>query len=128
MKVFAPLLALAVCALAPPAFAADLSGTWKLTAKVETFGFVLHCQFTQAGEKLNGVCTDMSTNDAKHRPQGSHTLTSGEVVGDKVRFSYKTHFMLVPFTCTYSGVVAGDSFSGEAQAPGHKGVFTAVRL
>ena len=128
MKVVAPILVLAAVMVALPASAADMSGMWKLTAKVETFGFVLHCKFDQAGEKLTGVCTDMATNDPQHRPQGSHVLTSGVVQGDKVRFSYRTHFLLIPFTCSYSGVVTGDSFSGEAEAPGHKGVFTAVRL
>jgi len=123
-----PSLLVAAAAFAGPAAAADLTGMWKLTAKVETFGFVLHCKFDQAGEKLTGVCTDMSTNDPQHKPQGSHTLTSGAVVGDKVRFTYKTHFLLIPFTCSYSGVLSAEGISGEAEAPGHKGVFTAVRL
>lgn len=121
-------MACAASLIALPASAADLTGLWKLTAKVETFGFTLNCKFAQAGEKLTGVCTDMATNDPQHKPQGSHVLTSGEVSGDKVRFTYKTHFLLIPFTCSYSGVVTGDEFSGEAAAPGHKGTFTAVRI
>jgi hypothetical protein len=123
-----PLVILMVSGLsAAPAAAADLSGTWRLTAKVETFGFVLSCKFNQAGEKLTGVCTDLATNDPQHKPQGSHVLTSGEVVGDRVKFTYKTHFLLIPFTCTYTGKITDDGFSGEAAAPGHTGVFTAVR-
>jgi hypothetical protein len=115
-------------AIASPVSAADLTGTWKLTAKVESFGFMLNCRLTQAGEKLSGVCTDMATNDPSHKPQGSHTLTIGKVEGDKVSFSYQTHFLLIPFTASYSGVLSGDIIIGEAIAPGHKGTFTAVRL
>lgn len=118
-------LALALAgATAPPA---DVSGLWKLTAKVDGFGFVLHCRLAQAGEKITGQCTDMSTSDPQHRPQGSHVLTSGRVEGDRVSFAYRTHFLLVPFTASYSGVLSGDTITGEAAAPGHKGVFTAIR-
>lgn len=112
---------------AAPAAAGDMTGTWKVSAKVETFAFELSCKLTQTGEKLTGVCTDMATNDPQHKPQGSHKLTSGEVVGDKIHFTYKTHFLLIPFTCAYTGRISGDGFSGEAEATGHKGTFTAVR-
>ena len=123
--------ALALAALASliafPAFAADLTGTWRFSCKVETFGYELECKLVQKGEALSGVCTDLATNDPSHKPQGSHTLTTGRVDGDKVSFAYKTHFLMIPFTASYNGVAAGDRITGEAVAPGHKGGFTAVR-
>ncbi len=124
----APILALAAVGLgAAPAAAADLTGVWRFTCKVETFGFELECRFTQKGDDLSGVCRDMATNDPSHKPQGSHTLTVGHVDGDRVSFAYRTHFLLIPFTASYAGTVSGDRMSGEAIAPGHRGSFSAVR-
>jgi hypothetical protein len=129
MKPLAPALALAALAMAAavPAAATDLTGSWRLSAKVETFAFMLNCRLVQTGERLGGVCTDVATNDPQHKPQGSHPLTEGSVDGDRVSFAYKSHFLLVPFTASYSGVLAGETITGEAIAPGHKGSFTAVR-
>jgi hypothetical protein len=127
-KTFALALFAALGLGATSAAAGDMTGTWRVKAKVETFAFELSCNLIQTGEKLTGVCTDMATNDPQHKPQGSHKLTSGEVVGDRIHFTYKTHFLLIPFTCTYTGKISSDGFSGEAEAPGHKGTFTAVRV
>ena len=110
-----------------PAAAADVSGVWRLKAKVESFAFELECKLAQAGAKVTGVCTDLATNDPQHKPQGSHTLTMGKVDGDRVTIAYKTHFLLIPFTASYSGVLNGDTISGVAKAPGHDGTFVATR-
>ncbi|MFV4649076.1 hypothetical protein ACNJUT_21020, partial [Mycobacterium tuberculosis] len=63
-------LALAAVATlaATPAFAADLTGTWRLNCKIETFGFELECRLVQQDDRLSGVCTDLATNDPKHKP------------------------------------------------------------
>ena len=124
------LLALAPILLAlatGQAAAADISGVWRLKAKVETFAFELECKLAQTGSKVTGVCTDLATNDAQHKPQGSHTLTMGKVEGDRVTIAYKTHFLLIPFTASYSGLLNGDTIMGEAKAPGHNGTFVATR-
>ncbi len=128
----APALVLALFVLvagtaSPVAAATDLTGSWRLSAKVETFAFMLNCKLVQTGDRLGGICTDVATNDAQHKPQGSHALTAGTVQGDRVSFAYRTHFLLIPFTASYAGVLAGDTITGEAVAPGHKGSFTAVR-
>jgi len=127
MKLALALASVVLIAAVTPASAADLTGVWRLNCQVETFGFVLECKFSQTGQALGGVCTDLSTNDSTHKPQGSHPLVTGKVEGDKVSFAYRTHFLLIPFTAAYSGTVSGDRITGEAIAPGHKGVFTAVR-
>lgn len=122
------LLSLSIVLLATPAAAADVSGVWRLKAKVDSFAFELECKLNQlAGGKLTGVCTDLATNSAEHKPQGSHALTTGQVEGDRVSFAYKTHFLLMPFTASYSGVLEGDAIKGEARAPGYRGTFTATR-
>lgn len=122
------LLCLSLAVIATPAAAADVTGVWRLKAKVETFAFELECRLNQlAGGRLTGVCTDLATNDPEHKPQGSHTLTTGKVDGDRVSFAYRTHFLLIPFTASYSGVLEGDTIHGEARAPGHSGTFTATR-
>jgi hypothetical protein len=116
-----------IAAIAAPAAAADVSGVWRLKAHVDGFRFELECKLAQTGAQVSGVCTDLATNSAEHKPQGSHALTMGEVDGDRLTFAYRTHFLLVPFTASYSGVVSGDTITGEARAPGHNGTFVATR-
>ena len=114
--------------VAGQAVAADVSGVWRLKADVDGFKFELECKLNQLmGGKVTGVCTDLATNDPQHKPQGSHTLTMGKVEGDRVTIAYKTHFLLMPFTAAYSGVLNGDTIKGEAKAPGHTGTFSATR-
>lgn len=123
----AALSTVATLALAAPASAADLTGDWRVNGKVDTFAYVLNCRFTQAGDRLSGVCTDMETSDPEHKPQGSHALTSGSVAGDRVTFAYKTHFLAFPFTVSYSGMLTGERITGSITVPGRRGTFTATR-
>jgi len=105
----------------------DLTGSWRLDGKVESFAYTLDCRLTQNGSALSGVCTDVATSDAEHKPQGSHTLTMGKIEGDKVTFAYQTRFLAIPFNVTYSGVLNGETIRGDITVPGRRGRFTAVR-
>ena len=110
------------------ALAADpVSGAWRVAGKVAAFAFTLNCEFKPDGERLGGVCVDASTSDPNFKGGKSHTLTAGEVSGDKVRWTYRSSFLLTKFDVTFHGTRTADRMSGVVTAQGHDGAFTAVR-
>jgi hypothetical protein len=113
----------------PPAAMAQggAAGDWAVSGKVASLAFTLDCRFTQAGTALTGACVDGSTSDPKVKGGRSHPLTSGQVDGDHIRWTYQSSFLLTRFTVTYSGVRHGDAITGDIDAQGHKGAFTAHR-
>lgn len=117
-----PLLALAITLLAAPAFAqSDASGRWVIEGEVDGDELVIHCDFEQDGTALDGVCHDY-TPDGK-----AHPLTSGSVQGDTIRFTYRSRFLLIPFTAEFVGTLNGDRVSGRAGAVGRDGEFSGRR-
>jgi hypothetical protein len=127
-RLAAALSALAMIA-APVAATAQVgaAGAWSVSGKVSTLAFTLDCRFTQSGQTLGGVCVDRSTSDPKVKGGRSHTLTSGSVDGDQVRWSYQSSFLFTHFTVAYEGVRHGDAMTGSIDAQGHSGTFTAHR-
>ncbi len=119
-------VAAALAASSLPA-SAQVAGRWRVTGKVSSFAFMLNCDFKPEGHRLGGVCVDASTNSAKIKGGKSHTLTSGNVSGDKVIWTYRSSFLFTNFDVIYNGEVAGDTMSGVIDAQGHKGSFTATR-
>lgn len=123
------LLVLALFAAAP-ALAADASvaGPWRVAGAVSGFKFELRCVFQQAGERLTGACTDLSTSNPKAPPKAApHPLTAGSAAAGRVSWTYQSRFLTRKFDVTYSGSVAGNAMSGTIQAGGGSGRFTARR-
>jgi hypothetical protein len=119
---------LAATAISTAAMAqAGAAGDWAVSGKVSSLAFTLDCRFSQAGQTLTGACVDGSTSDPKVKGGRSHPLTSGQVDGDKVRWTYQSSFLLTHFTVSYDGVRHGDVITGSIDAQGHKGAFTAHR-
>jgi hypothetical protein len=108
-------------ALAMPALAADGSGLWIVNGNVDHKAFTLYCTFTQAGEKLTGVCRDNAATGK------AHPLTSGTLAGDQVAFTYQSNFLITRFDAVFEGKIAGSTMSGKATAAGRVGTFTAKR-
>lgn len=125
--VLAPVLALVAVT---PALAADgpAAGAWRVSGAVSGFKFELTCVFQQAGERLSGVCTDLSTSNPKAPPKAApHPLTGGSAAGGRVSWTYRSSFLINRFDVTYSGVMTGAMMSGTIQAGGNSGRFTARR-
>ena len=123
------ILALALLA-APPALAADgpAAGAWRVSGEVSGFKFELRCVFQQAGERLTGACTDLSTSNPKAPPKAvPHSLTRGSAAGGKVSWTYQSSFLINRFDVTYSGALAGNTMTGIIQAGGRSGSFAARR-
>ncbi len=129
MKLALPamLTSLFLAALASPASAADVAGSWHVAGKISTFAFTLNCQFKPDGARLGGICVDASTSDPKVNTGKSHPLTAGSVNGDKVSFTYQSNFLFSRFDVTFNGVQTGDRMSGEINVQGRAGAFTATK-
>jgi hypothetical protein len=123
------LFALFMVALVAAASSAEaqVEGPWRVSGKVASFAFTLNCDFKSDGGRLGGVCVDASTSDPKVAPGKSHTLTAGQIDGDKVSWTYQSSFLLSKFDVTYKGVLSGGKITGTLSARGHEGPFTAVK-
>ena len=126
-RVLAPL---ALLLIAGPTLAADASvaGAWRVSGAVSGFRFELRCVFQQAGERLTGACTDLSTNNPKAPPKSApHPLIRGSASGSRVAWTYQSSFLLNRFDVDFAGARSGDRMSGAIQAGGRSGSFTARR-
>jgi hypothetical protein len=124
------ILALAILAgtTAASAEPTPISGRWRVTGKVASFSFSLDCRFDQHGDRLTGVCVDGGTNDPKVKSGRSHPLTQGSVDGNRVNWTYMSSFLITHFAVSYAGTLAGDRLTGQLNAQGHTGPFTAERV
>jgi hypothetical protein len=114
----------ALAALAAPGLAAaadPVAGDWKVNGHVDGKDFVVTCRFERhGGEGVGGACFDSGTNL-------KHPLISGAVSGDKVKWTYQSHWTLVKFDVLYAGQVSGGAMHGTVGAAGHNGTFTATK-
>ena len=113
---------LAALSLSGAAAAGDdaAAGAWKVNGNVDGKDFVVSCHFERHGDGLGGACFDGGTNL-------KHPLISGAVSGDQVKWTYVSHFGLLPFNVIYAGKLSGASMRGSVTAPGHVGSFTAAK-
>ena len=118
---WAALAALAAFA-APGVAAADDAGAgaWKIDGMVEGKGFTITCHFDRKGDGLGGACFDGGTNL-------KHALKAGAVTGDQVKWTYVSHYGLIPFDVTYAGKLAGGAMHGTIVAAGHNGTFSGAK-
>ena len=116
------LIAVAVLALSPVvAFAADLSGAWKINGSFPDMGvnYSLTCTLTQTGTALAGPCKG---------PQGEDIKATGSVDGAKADIAYDTTYQGTPVHLDYKGELQPDgTLKGAIDAGAAQGTFTAAK-
>jgi hypothetical protein len=121
MKVLKLVSALAVLATPGIASADDAgAGAWKIDGHVDGKDFVITCQFDRHGADLGGACYDGGTNL-------KHVLKAGAVTGDQAKWTYQSHYGVIPFDVTYAGKLSGGAMRGTVMAAGHNGTFTGAK-
>lgn len=104
-------------------FAADPSGTWKWTQQARGGGggggtprestLTLTMKDGKLAGKLSTPGRDGATNTSD--------IKDASVKGDVVSFAVEREFNGNKFVTKYSGKLAGDTITGEAEAPGRDG-------
>ena len=116
------LIAAAVLALTPvAAFAADLSGAWKINGNFDSMGvtYSLTCTLTQTGAALAGPCKG---------PQGEDIKATGSFDGTTATISYDTTYQGTPVHLDYKGALQPDgTLKGAIDAGAVQGTFTAAK-
>ena len=115
----------AVCLLSAAAFAADPAGTWTWTQPARgggggQGGAPRETSLTLAMKdgKLTGKLTSPGRGDAA--PMATE-ITGAMVMGDTVSFTVEREFNGNKVVSKYSGKLAGDTITGEIEAPGRDG-------
>ena len=113
----------AVCLLSAAALAADPSGTWTWTQPARgggQGGAPRETSLTLAMKdgKLTGKLTSPGRGDAA--PMATE-ITGAMVMDDTVSFSVEREFNGNKVVSKYSGKLAGDTITGEVEAPGRDG-------
>lgn len=110
----------AVCLMSAAAFAADPSGTWKWTQAGRQGGTPRESSVTLVMKdgKITGKLTSPGRGDAAATVT---EITNASVSGDTVSFSAEREFNGNKVVSKYSGKLAGDTITGEVEAPGRDG-------
>lgn len=111
----------AVCLMSASAFADhDPSGTWTWTQPGRGGGgtprestLTLAAKDSQLKGKVSTPGRDGATNSAD--------ITNGSIKDDMITFSVEREFNGNKFVTKYSGKLAGDTITGEAEGPGRDG-------
>ena len=98
-----------LCITSIPAFAADISGVWKVDGSIEDHPITPTCNLTQADNKITGTCT---TLDSAHTAD-----VTGEVKDKQLTWRYKVEYQGTTYTLTYVGSLDSDaSIKGSVSA------------
>jgi hypothetical protein len=111
------LATLVALAAVPLAAAADLSGTWTMTATTPRGERTSTLTFVQEGEKLT----------VTSKSERGESTGAGTIKGDAIEWSITRETPMGPMTVTYKGTVAGDTMSGEAMMRDQPMPWKAVR-
>ncbi|HVW09782.1 MAG TPA: hypothetical protein VHC90_14435 [Bryobacteraceae bacterium] len=112
-------LAVTVFALALPAMAADISGTWDFQGGVEGVVVNMKCNLKQDAAKVSGHCVFEGLGESD---------TTGEVTGDKVVLQNQaTRERVYQVTWNATLDAAGAGMKGEITAEQYSGAFTAKK-
>jgi hypothetical protein len=105
----------AIVVLAMPAAAADVTGTWHCTVKLDMGTGSPTFVFQQEGDKLSGT----------YAGQAGEAKLEGTVTGTQIKFSFQTGYG----TVTYEGTIEdADNMKGTADYGGQaSGTWTATR-
>jgi hypothetical protein len=91
------------------AFAANVSGVWKVDGSIEDHPITPTCTLKQADNKITGTCT---TLDADHTAD-----VTGEVKEKQLTWRYKVEYQGTAYTLTYVGTLDSDaSIKGSVSA------------
>lgn len=112
---------LALFAIAAPAWAANLTGTWQFSGDVSGNPVEIECALKQDGSKLSGTCKS---------PTAANIPVAGEVNEQKVTFSYSVDYQGTTYTLQYTGKVdeAGTGLTGGIEVAGTGGTFSAKKI
>ncbi len=112
----------AALTLAPTlAFAADLSGAWKLAVKVGDMDVPVTCNLTQSGTALGGTC---GRSDGTEKPGA----VTGTVTGDTAAFSYSVSYQDMPLKLDYAVTsISPAAIGGTISVAGQSGTFTGAK-
>ena len=108
MKKFYSLIAVLPLILTPTFLGAqdvDVTGDWEMTSQSPRGERTSDVRFEQDGEKLTVTMQIM----------GEEVKSEGTVKGNKIEWSVTRSTPRGEFTISYSGIVEGDTMSGEAQ-------------
>jgi hypothetical protein len=115
----------AVCLMSAAAFAADASGTWKWTQQGRGGGGGggggQPREVTLTLVQKDGKLTGSVAMPGREGAVNTVDITNGSVKDDVVTFSVEREFGGNKFVSKYSGKLAGDTITGEIEAPGRDG-------
>lgn len=115
----------AACFLAAAVFAADPSGTWKWTMQGRGGGGGggggTPRESTLTLAMKDGKLTGKLTTPGRGGDPMSTEISNAAVKGDVVSFTVEREFNGNKFVTKYSGKLAGDTITGEAESPGRDG-------
>ena len=118
------LLAIAAIAVFAPslAFAADVSGNWKIKTEAGGMDLVINCKLVQAGAALSGTCGPEGLPDA-----APSTFTGGTVDGATAKWAYEVTFQDMKFNVAYTGTVNDATMTGTMNVLDMPSPFTATK-
>jgi hypothetical protein len=93
-------LALIFLSMLPPALAAGIGGSWKVTGMIGEFPIDIVCTLKQVDNKLTGSCRGMDIGEL---------AVAGEVAGKTVNWSYTVNFQGQAIAVVYNAAVESDT-------------------
>lgn len=102
-------------------WAADASGTWKWTTQGRGGSGGTPRESTLTLAVKDGTLTGKLSTPGRDGATNASEIANGAVKGDVVSFTVEREFNGNKFVSNYSGKVAGDTITGEIEAPGRDG-------
>lgn len=113
----------AACLLSVAVYAADPSGTWKwsMQGRGGGGGGGTPRESTLVLAMKDGKLTGTLTTPGRDGATNSTEIKDAAISGDTVSFTVERQFGDNKFVMKYSGKLAGDTITGEAEGPGRDG-------
>lgn len=102
-------------------FAADPSGTWKWTMQGRGGGGGTPRESTLVLAMKDGKLAGKLTTPGRGGDPMSTEISNASIKGDVISFTVEREFNGNKFVTKYSGKLAGDAITGEAESPGRDG-------
>ncbi len=114
----------AFCLISAAVFAADPSGTWKWTQQGRGGGGGggTPRESTLTLALKDGKLTGKLTTPGRDGATNATEISAAAIKDDVVTFSVEREFNGNKFVSKYSGKLAGDTITGEVEAPGRDGM------